>query len=189
MFSSTVHQFLPFAGEKCHILNSYGPAEMTVTATWYEIHRDELSTITPVPIGRPLSGYYIYLLDEYRQPVVPGQQGEIVIGGVGVFAGYYDREDLTAQALVEIDGKKCYATGDFGRLDIKSGQLVFIGRRDFQVKLRGQRIELSAIESVVLQSSSNILNCVVLKEGFANDTYLSAYIKVRDNNGNNSVSR
>ena len=62
-------------------MNSYGPAEITETATCYEVRRDELSTTTSIPIGRPLNGYHIYLLDEYRQSVVPGQQGEIVIGG------------------------------------------------------------------------------------------------------------
>ena len=81
LLSTTVRQFLPFVGEECHILNSYGPAEITESATCYEIRRDELSTITSIPIGLPLKGYRVYLLDEYRQPVVPGQQGEIVIGG------------------------------------------------------------------------------------------------------------
>jgi len=77
-----VSQFLPYVGEECHILNGYGPAEATVSATRYEIRRDELSTMTSVPIAPPLlRGYCMYLLDEYRQQVVPGQQGEIFIAG------------------------------------------------------------------------------------------------------------
>jgi non-ribosomal peptide synthetase component F len=77
-----VNQFLPFVGEECHILNGYGPAEATVSATLYEVRREELSTMTSVPIAPPmLTGYRMYLLDQYRQPVVPGQQGEIVMGG------------------------------------------------------------------------------------------------------------
>jgi acetyltransferase-like isoleucine patch superfamily enzyme len=98
--------------------------------------------------------------------------------GVGVFAGYYGRADLTAQVLIDIDGEQCYATGDLARLDVESGELYFIGRQDFQVKLRGQRIELSAIESVILQSSSDISNCIVVKEGSEDDSYLSAYVQV-----------
>ncbi|CAF3326049.1 unnamed protein product, partial [Rotaria sp. Silwood2] len=90
--------------------------------------------MTSLPIGRPMTGYRIYLLDEYRQPVIPSQLGEIVIGGVGVFAGYYGRADLTSQVLIDIDGEQCYATGDLARLDLRSGELLFIGRRDFQVK-------------------------------------------------------
>jgi fengycin family lipopeptide synthetase D len=81
LLGSTIRRFLPFVGKQCHILNTYGPAEITETATYYEVRRDELSKITSIPIGRPLDGYQIYLLDEYRQLVVPGQQGEIVVGG------------------------------------------------------------------------------------------------------------
>ena len=81
LLSSTVRQCLAFVDEQCHILNSYGPAEITEAATCYEIRREDLSTIISLPIGRPLAGYRIYLLDEYRQPVVPGQEGEIIIGG------------------------------------------------------------------------------------------------------------
>lgn len=79
--SGTVSRLLPFVDVHCHILNSYGPAEITETATYHEIDREELSHTTVVPIGRPLNGYSIHLLDEYRQAVIPGEQGEIVIGG------------------------------------------------------------------------------------------------------------
>ena len=105
----------------------------------------------------------------------------MIYEGVGVFAGYFGRDDLTAQVLIDIDGEKCYRTGDFGRLDVKSGQLVFTGRKDFQVKLRGQRIELSSIESVILEGSSNVVNCVVMKDGSDSDSYLSAYLKMKEN--------
>ena len=101
--------------------------------------------------------------------------------GVGVFAGYYQRQDLTEEVLIDVNGEKCYRTGDLARLDLKSGELIFDGRKDFQIKLRGQRIELSVIESVILQSSSDILSCVVLKETTVNDGYLCAYVKIREN--------
>lgn len=81
LLGATVRQFLPFVGDHCHILNSYGPAEITEAATSYEVHRQQLSNMIVVPIGRPLSGYNIHLLDEYRQAVLPGQPGEIVVGG------------------------------------------------------------------------------------------------------------
>ncbi|CAF3967375.1 unnamed protein product, partial [Rotaria sp. Silwood1] len=83
--------------------------------------------------------------------------GDIVIGGSGVFAGYTD-ELLTHQVLIDIDGKLCYRTGDLGRLNIESGQIEFKGRRDYQVKLRGQRIELDEIEQCILRASSTITN-------------------------------
>ncbi|CAF0953041.1 unnamed protein product [Adineta steineri] len=187
LLSSTIRQLLPFISEESRIFNLYGPAETTVVTTCYEIHRNDLSTIISLPIGRPLQGYRIYLLDEYRQPVIPGKDGEIIIGGVGVFAGYYGRMDLTRQVLIEMDGEQFYMTGDLGRLDVELNGLVFIGRRDFQVKLRGQRIELAEIESVILRSSLEIMNCIVMKEGVTTDSYLSAYIQAREDNENRDI--
>ena len=81
LLTSTIRRFLPFIGKKCHVINSYGPAEITLTATFYQINPDEICTMPSIPIGRPLDGYEIYLLDEYGQPVLPGQHGEIVVGG------------------------------------------------------------------------------------------------------------
>ena len=110
--------------------------------------------------------------------------------GVGVFAGYYGRDDLTSQVLVDIDGVKCYATGDLGRLDPVSGDVFFIGRRDYQVKLRGQRIEVSSIELIIVQSSSNVINCIVLKEGSDNDDdHLVAYVQVKENIDKNRLRK
>lgn len=81
LFSSTIQQLLPFVHAQCHLLNTYGPAEITETATSYRVPCDRLSQMISIPIGYPLSGYHVYLLDQYQQPVMPNQQGEIVIGG------------------------------------------------------------------------------------------------------------
>lgn len=81
LFSSSILALLPFVDEESRFFNLYGPAEATIVATCHEVRRDELSTSIALPIGRPLEGYHIYLLDEYQQPVVPGQLGEMVIGG------------------------------------------------------------------------------------------------------------
>lgn len=181
LLSSTVIQILPFVNKQCRVLNLYGPAEATFVATCHEVNREELSTTVTLPIGYPLLGYHIYLLDKYRQRVLPGQIGEVFIGGVGVFAGYYGRDDLTSQVLIEIDNELYYATGDLARLDVSTGELLFIGRRDFQIKLRGQRIEITEIESIVIKTSSNIMNCIVMKENVENDDddHLVAYIQLK----------
>ena len=154
---------LPFVNEQCQFHNLYGPAEVTIFATCHKITRDELLNTVTLSIGYPLVGYCIYLLDDYHQPVLPGHIGEIFIGGVGVFAGYYSRDDLTSKVLIEINNELCYATGDLARLDIKSGELIFIGRRDFQIKLRGQRIEINEIEKVVMKEFGFVTACVVMK--------------------------
>ena len=179
LLSSTIIQALPFVNEQCEFYNLYGPAEITFVGTCHKVNREELLTTSALPIGYALRGYSIYLLDEYHQPVLPDQIGEMFIGGVGVFAGYYGRDDLTAKVLVKINNELCYATGDLARLDIKSGELIFIGRRDFQIKLRGQRIELSAIELIIMKSSSIIINCIVTKETIDNEDHLVAYVHMK----------
>ena len=177
LLSSMIVQFLPFADDQAKFFNLYGPAEITIVATRYEIRREELSGNVTLPIGYPLDGYRIHLLDEYRQPVVPGQMGEIFIGGVGVFAGYYGRNDLTSQVLVEVENEECYATGDLGRLDVASGELYFAGRRDYQVKLRGQRIEVGEIEETVVKGSTLVTGCIVMKIVHHEEEHLVCYIE------------
>jgi hypothetical protein len=79
--------------------------------------------------------------------------------------------------LIDIDGEQCYTTGDFGRLDIKSGELVFTGRQDYQVKLRGQRIELGQIEQTIMEVSLLISGCIVVKYPYHEQEHLLAYVE------------
>ncbi|CAF4549654.1 unnamed protein product, partial [Didymodactylos carnosus] len=133
---------------------------------------------TPIPIGRPLHNYHCYVLDDYLEPVIPSNQiGELYIGGPGVFLGYFNRPDLTKQSFVNINGEQCYRTGDLIKLN-DNGEMVYVDRRDFQIKLRGQRVEIGEIEQTILRSSSSIDNCVVVK--YTNNQqqeHLLAYIE------------
>ncbi|CAF4544510.1 unnamed protein product, partial [Rotaria sp. Silwood2] len=116
------------------------------------------------------------ILDDFLEPVIVGQEGELVVGGVGVFAGYLGRDDLTQKALVNIDGELFYRTGDLVQLN-SDRLLYYIGRKDHQVKLHGQRIELSEIERCLLDASSHVSSCVVIKWG---DDHLIAYVESDD---------
>ncbi|CAF4320686.1 unnamed protein product, partial [Adineta steineri] len=116
-------------------------------------------------------------MNQYLQSSATAQEGELCVGGVGVFAGYLDRDDLTAKALVEIDGELYYRTGDLVTID-KNGLLYYQGRKDHQIKLHGQRIELGEIERCLLNITS-ISACVVMKW---NDDYLVAYVQSSDIN-------
>ena len=89
----------------------------------------------------PLPNYQCLILDDFLQSVIVDQEGELYVGGVGVFAGYLGRDDLTEKALIEIDGEIFYRTGDLVRMD-NNGLLHYLGRKDHQIKLHGQRIEL-----------------------------------------------
>ena len=132
------------------MLNTYGPTEATVVATWSECVNGE-----PVSIGKALPLYSTYVLDENLNPVRPGESGELFIGGAGVGRGYMNLEALTAQrfianAIEPENDDRLYRTYDHVRLGL-DGELFFLGRLDDQVKIRGFRIELSEIEAVLME--------------------------------------
>ncbi len=97
-----------------------------------------------------------------------------------MFAGYRNQDDLTRQVLIEHDGYVCYRTGDLGRLNSNNGQIEYLGRRDYQVKIRGQRIELDEIEHTIMRCSPNISNCLVVKITNASVDHLVAYVESND---------
>jgi hypothetical protein len=110
-------------------------------------------------------------LDEFLEFTTVGQDGELYVGGVGIFVGYLGCDDLTAKALIKMDDELFYQTGDLVRMD-NNGFLHYRGRKDHQIKLHGQRIELGEIEQCLLDTS--ISACVVIKWG---DDHLVAYVQ------------
>ncbi len=137
--------------EDREIINTYGPTEATVGATFGYCQPGK-----PVNIGRPLPGYVCYVLDEDLQPVQPGLEGQLAISGVGVSAGYFGRSELNEGRFLpnpfseaELSNPTLYLTGDRVRED-GDHNYVWLGRIDAQVKIRGHRVELSEIESQAL---------------------------------------
>jgi non-ribosomal peptide synthetase component F len=112
----------------------YGPAETTVDSTFHVVDLQIDKTYTPT--GYPLPNYRCMIIDEFSKNVIIGQEGELIVGGVGVFKGYLARDDLTNKALIEIDGELFYRTGDLARMD-NNGLLYYQGRKDYQIKLHG----------------------------------------------------
>ena len=148
------------------IYNSYGPTECTSFCTMYEI-KDFNSKY--IPIGKPISNSAGYVLNSKNELMPFYCSGELAIGGDGVSNGYINNPEKTAEKFIdnrfnnEFIGKKIYKTGDLVRLH-PDGNLEFIGRVDNQVKLRGYRIELDEIKSIVLKYPG-IENCaIVIKE-------------------------
>ncbi|CAF4299056.1 unnamed protein product, partial [Adineta steineri] len=111
----------------CIVWNLYGPAETTITCTGHRV--SVTNNIQCIAIGRPLSNYRCMIMNEYLQSSVINQEAELFVGGVGVFAGYLGRDDLSAKALLEIDGQLFYRTGDLVTTD-KNGLLHYQGRKD-----------------------------------------------------------
>ena len=133
-----------------HLLNGYGPTEATTFAATYEIGA-AAENLRRIPIGRPISNTQLYILNEASQPVPIGVTGELHIAGAGLAHGYCNRPQLTAERFVPNmfsgePGARMYRTGDLCRWK-EDGTVDFIGRNDFQVKVRGFRIELEEIEA------------------------------------------
>ncbi|WP_405889091.1 non-ribosomal peptide synthetase [Streptomyces sp. NBC_01136] len=127
----------------------YGPTEATLYSTAYY---DPQPIDRPCPIGRPLAGTRLYLLDDRMQPVPVGVAGEVYIGGASLAAGYLHRPDLTAERFLDdpfVPGARVYRTGDLARR-LPDGNAVYLGRADDQVKLRGFRIEPAEVEAALL---------------------------------------
>jgi D-alanine--poly(phosphoribitol) ligase subunit 1 len=141
------------------VWNTYGPTEATVATTSVRVDRELLARYSPLPIGYPMPGSRVLVLDEGQQPTPPGERGEIVIAGPNVSPGYLGRPDLTARAFFTLDGQRAYHTGDWGR--VREGLLFFEGRMDSQIKLHGYRVELGDVEANLL-ALPNVRGAVVL---------------------------
>jgi len=165
----------------CRVLNHYGPTETTVGACTFALGEHEFGEARPatVPIGQPLGNVRCYVLDSAGQPLPVGLPGELYIGGAGVAQGYVNRPaESAARFLLDPfggpSGGRLYRTGDRVRR-LPSGELEFLGRLDDQVKVRGFRVELGEIESVLAQHPSVARAAAVLRTG-GGDARVAAYV-------------
>jgi len=154
-------------------VNGLGPTESTLALQYFANHETRMAAGV-VPVGAAVEGTELLLLDEQGEPA--GLQGEICIRGEHITPGYWQADELNASAFVEPaeGGPRIYRTGDLGRY-LPDGNLVFLGRRDAQVKVRGNRIEPGEIEAVI-NGCDGIDQCaVVLREDKPGDPGLAAY--------------
>ncbi len=172
------------------VWNFYGPTESTVWTTCGLIEKGTQTSVnesapqTKVDaslnsIGRPIANLEVYLLDPRLQPVPPGVAGELFIGGIGLARGYLNRPELTAEKFVPNSfgqpGERLYRSGDLARYR-SDGKIEFLGRLDNQVKLRGFRVELGEIETVLGQHPNVAQAVVMIREDRPGDKRLVAYI-------------
>ena len=133
--------------------NQYGPTE-THVVTSYTLSGPPQDYPTLPPIGRPIDGVTVQLLDQDGRPVSDGATGEIWLGGTCLAHGYEQRADLTAERFSTVNGIRMYRTGDLGT-QLPSGEIVYLGRTDRQVKVRGFRVECAEVENAVLTVADN----------------------------------
>jgi len=151
----------------------YGCTEVSCMGTTFAIHRG--TAVARTFVGKPFPNVTLRVLDPHAKPVPFGVVGEICFAGSGVVPGYLDRPELTAEKFVDSEGRRYYHTGDMGRLHA-DGNLEILGRRDFQVQLRGIRIELAGIEQSV-QELGLAAQCAVVARTFGEgDVRLVAFV-------------
>lgn len=154
VFKPELAKLLKSTASNLNIFNAYGPTEVTVSATVYDFSAERHTYgDNATPIGRGIPNSQCYILDETKNLSPVGVPGELYVGGPKLARGYMGRPDLTEKAFVEVPslgeaGQRLYKTGDLVKW-LECGNIVFLGRTDFQIKVNGQRIEASEIEGVI----------------------------------------
>ncbi|HWK42467.1 MAG TPA: amino acid adenylation domain-containing protein [Croceibacterium sp.] len=150
---------------RAELHNLYGPTEAAVDVSYWPASADDASR--PVPIGYAVWNTRLVILDDRGRPVPQGMVGHLYLGGVQLARGYVGRPDLTAERFIADPfhpGERLYMTGDLARRRA-DGAVVFLGRADHQVKIRGLRIELGEIEAAIAASGLVRSNIVLAKDG------------------------
>ncbi|WP_255298240.1 amino acid adenylation domain-containing protein [Brevibacillus dissolubilis] len=175
--AAVAHEVAESFGGHLTIYNEYGPTETVVGCM---IHRYDPSTDTgsSVSIGKPITNAQIYLLDQHLQPVPDGVTGEIYISGDGVARGYHNRPELTRERFIADPfrtGSRMYKTGDLAVWE-EDGNMLYLGRSDTQVKIKGYRIETGEIENHLLQFPGVRDAVVIDRTDAQGNIYLAAYL-------------
>ena len=179
--ADTVHLFLK--NIQADLYNLYGPTETTIQVTTYSYNRLAEPLTNVIIIGKPIDNVEVYVLDKHLNPVPIGVSGELYIGGKCLSRGYLNRKELNLEKFIQNPfhpNSRLYKTGDMVRW-LADGNLEYLGRLDEQIKLNGFRIEVSEIETTLLQHEG-IRECAVVAQQRANkngvlmgDKHLAAY--------------
>jgi amino acid adenylation domain-containing protein len=164
----------------------YGCSEISCLGTTYAVPRDR--RITTTYVGRPFDDVAVRVLDAAGKPVPVGVVGEIHFAGKGVTQGYLSRPELSAEKFVELEGRRFYRTGDHGRWS-RDGLLELLGRSDFQIKVRGMRVELGEVEQH-LRRAPLVRDAVAApKDAADGEKLLVAYVVLEPDAGDGAASK
>jgi amino acid adenylation domain-containing protein len=164
---------------QARLTNLYGPTEATVDVSYFDCPTG--NDFEVIPIGRPIDNIKLYVIRDAAQVGI-GEDGELLIAGVGLARGYFNNPDLTSERFTDNPvnpGERVYRTGDIARW-LPDGNVEYLGREDHQVKIRGLRIELGEIENRI-RECPGIVDCVVVTKKYSESVILIvAYFVARD---------
>ncbi|MDZ4228060.1 MAG: amino acid adenylation domain-containing protein [Candidatus Levybacteria bacterium] len=156
-----------FSVNNTELHNLYGPTEAAIDITYFNCNYISESS-EYVPIGKAIANNRVFIADKYLNEVSKGDEGEIVIQGINLARGYLNNTVKTDESFVpDSSGIRTYKTGDFG-IELPDGNIKYLGRKDNQIKIRGNRIELDEIRKAVLENSS-ISDCCIIDSDELNE--------------------
>jgi amino acid adenylation domain-containing protein len=164
----------------------YGCSEISCMGCTYPVPRD--APLLKSYVGKPFPGVSVEVVNDELEPVASGVVGEVLFAGPGVVQGYLNRPELTAQKFIERHGSRFYRTGDRGRFS-EEGWLELLGRSDFQVQLRGMRVELGEIELQLRKAPGVNNGVVVARQQSDGEKALVAYVVADDEASGNGAER
>ena len=188
LYPADVKRWMDVFGERIKLLNFYGPTETTLLKSCHLVQPADAAR-SSVPIGKPIKGAAMMVIDQYGQPCSRGDVGEIYIRTPYLAYGYYGEPELTKEVFIQNPFNNdpqdlVYKTGDFGRL-LADGSFEILGRRDHQVKIRGVRIELGEIENLLRANSLVGDVAVIDRDDGEGNKSLVAYVALTNGDANN----
>ncbi|MGV3610692.1 MAG: amino acid adenylation domain-containing protein [Fluviicola sp.] len=161
--------------QRCDYFNAYGPTEFTVCSSIYKVHAGSLH---PFPIGKPIHNATNAIVNDWGHRLPQGVIGQLILAGAGLAHGYKNLLELTESSFCELpafSGRKCYRTGDLGMWN-DAGELMYLGRKDQQIKINGYRVELMEIKNRLLQQE-DVFDAFIDFEKDASREIIVAYVK------------
>ena len=186
LYSADVKRWMEIFGERIQLANLYGPTETTILKTFHFVRPQDVDRPS-IPIGKPIKGAAVMIVDQQGQPCGIGDVGEIYIRTPYRAHGYVDALQLTSEVFIQNPFNNdpsdiIYKTGDYGRL-LEDGNLEHLGRRDQQVQVRGVRVELGEIENL-LRGHDDIADVAVIdRDDATGNKYLVAYVTMHNGTG------
>ena len=190
LYPADVKRWMETFGERIKLLNIYGTTETSLSKLAYEVRPEDVERPS-IPVGKPIKGSAVMLMDVAGKPCRQGTVGEIYIRTPYRSFGYYADPELTGQVFVqnpfsEDPNDLVHKTGDYGRL-LEDGSLEHLGRRDQQVQIRGVRVELGEIENLLRAHSAVADVAVVDRDDAEGNKFLVAYLTLTNGTGSDHL--